>query len=65
MTNSEKGEAEMQDKLQVISMRTNPNARDARIERIVDMVDKWMIGSVIVVTVLAVGVLIGMKLVGG
>ncbi len=54
-----------EDKLQVISMRTNHNARDARIERIVDMADKWMTGSVIVVTVLAVGVLIGMKLAGG
>lgn len=55
----------MPDKLQVISMHANPNARDARIERIVDMVDKWMVRSVIIVTVLAVGVLIGMKLVGG
>ena len=55
----------MPDKLQVISMRTDPNRRSARVDKLVDLWDKWTMWAVIGGNILAVGVLIGMKLAGG
>ncbi len=55
----------MPDKLQVIAMRSNPNTRDARMDRIVDLWDKWTTWSVTLVTGIAIGALITMKIMGG
>ena len=55
----------MQDKLQVISMRTDPNRRSARMDKLVDLWDKWTIEGLIWFNGFAIGALICMKLIGG
>lgn len=55
----------MPDKLQVISMRTDPNRRSARVDKLAELYDKWTMRAVIWVHILATGMLIGMKLAGG
>jgi len=55
----------MPNKLQVISMRTDPNRRSARVDKLAELYDKWTITGLIWFNGFAIGALIMMKLVGG
>lgn len=55
----------MEDKLQVIAMRSNPSRWFVRAEKFAIVADACAITMVVFVTVLGIGILIGMKLAGG